>query len=192
MSRNCALVSGFCPGSALGSARLSFYGLTRLWLMWQSRWLNSDSTQIPNFLTWLNSDSTHLSQSWVKSDSRLITFYLIWPNVVYRGGVTGGGGEGVRSNVAVGCFFLCKSTNLNVFSSENQWLSFDSSSIQLTQLRLKWRSAWFDSDLTHILDFHDRLNSDSTHYSQSRVKFDSRLMSRAQPWSWPWRAKRRL
>ena len=33
-----------------------------------------------------------------------------------------------------------------------------------------------------MLDFHGRLNSDSTHLSQSRVKFDSRLMSRAQPW----------
>ena len=40
----------------------------------------------PNLLTWLNSDSTHLSQSWVKSDSRLITFYLIWEKVVDRGG----------------------------------------------------------------------------------------------------------
>ena len=87
-----------------------FFGLTRLWLIWQSRWLNSDSTQIPNWLTWLNSDSTqnpnlltwlnsnstHLSQSWVKFDSRLIQFYLIWENVVDRGG------GGLRSNVAVG------------------------------------------------------------------------------------------
>ena len=31
------------------------------------------------------------------------------------------------------------------------------------------------------MDFHGRLDSDSTHLSQSRVKFDSRLMSRAQP-----------
>ena len=31
------------------------------------------------------------------------------------------------------------------------------------------------SDSTHILDFHGRIDSDS------RVKFDSRLMSRAQP-----------
>ena len=63
-----------------------------------------------------------------------------------------------------------------------KWLDFDSSSIQLTQLWLKWRSEWFDSDSTHDLDFHCRLDSDSTHLSQSRVKFDSRLMSRAQPW----------
>ena len=54
----------------------------------------------------------------------------------------------------------------------------------ITQLWLKWRSAWFDSDSTHILDFHGRLDSDSTHLSQSRVNFDSRLMSRAQPCLW--------
>ena len=55
-------------------------------------------------------------------------------------------------------------------------------SIRLTQLWLKRRSAWFNSDSTHISDFHGWLNSDSTHLSQSRVKFDSRLMSWAQPW----------
>ena len=174
-----------------GCARLRFFGLTRLWFMWQSRWLNSDSTQhltflvwlnfdstqISNLLTWLNSDSTHLSYSWVKSDSRLITFYLIWPKVVDRG-------LGVRSNEAVGWLFLCNATyecKILTFSlRKNQWPNFDSNSIQLTQLWLKWRSAWFDSDSTHIFDFHGRLNSDSTHLSQSRVKFDSRLMSRAQ------------
>ena len=86
--------------SEAGLCSTHFFGLTRLWLIWQSRWLNSDSTQIPNsltwlnsdwtkkphLLTWLNSDSTHLSQSWVKSDSRLITFYLIWEKVVDGGG----------------------------------------------------------------------------------------------------------
>ena len=46
-----------------GLCSTHFFGLTRLWLIWQSRWLNSDSTQIPNLLTWLKSDSTHLSQS---------------------------------------------------------------------------------------------------------------------------------
>ena len=61
-------------------------------------WLNSDSIQIPDLLSWFNADSIHLSQSWVKSDSRLIT---IWPKVVDRW----------RSNVAVGCFFPCKSTD---------------------------------------------------------------------------------
>ena len=77
-----------------GLCSTHFFGLTRLWLIWQSRWLNSDSTQIPNLLTWLKSDSTqnpnlptwfksdstHLSQSWVKS------FYLLWEKVVDRGG----------------------------------------------------------------------------------------------------------
>ena len=180
-----------------GCARLICFGMTRLWLIWQSRWLNSDSTQIPNLLTWLNSDSTqnpnlltwlnsdstHLSQSWVKSDSRLVTFYLIWQKVVDRGG-----GTGILSNVAVGWFFLWKNSDkckiLTFSLQKNQWLNFDSRSIQLTQLWLKWRLAWFNSDSTLILDFHGRLNSDSTHWSQSRVKFDSRLMSRAQPCPW--------
>ena len=176
-----------------GLSSTQIFGLTRLWLMWQSRWLdsdstqhfislgwlNSDSTQIPYLLTWLKSDLTHLSQSWVKSDSRLITFYLLWPQMLT-------GGWGVLSNVAFGWFFPCSATDkckISTFSLQNiWWLNFDSSSIQLTQLWLKWRSTWFDSDSTHILDFHGRLNSDSTHLSQSRVKFDSRLMSRAQPW----------
>ena len=68
-------------------------------------WLNSDSTQIPNLISWLNSDSTHLSQSWVKSDSRLITYYLMWPIFVDRGG----GGE--RSNAVVGWFLPWNTTN---------------------------------------------------------------------------------
>ena len=38
-------------------------------------------------------------------------------------------------------------------------------------------------DSTHIPDFHGRLNSDSTHLSQSQVEFDSRLMNPAQPCS---------
>ena len=67
-------------------------------------WLNADSTQIPILLTWLDSDSTHLSQSWVKSGSRLITVYTFWPKFVDRGG-------GMRSNVAVVWFFPCKATD---------------------------------------------------------------------------------
>ena len=171
--------------------------MTRLGLIWQSRWLNSDLTQIPNLLSWLNSDSTenpilitwpnpdstHLSQSWVKSDSRLITFLSNLANSCWPGG-----GGVMRSHAAVGWFILRKATDkckiLTFSLQKNPRLNFDSSSIQLTQLWLKWRSAWFDSDSAHILDFHGRLNSDSTHLSQSRVKFDSRLMSRAQPWFW--------
>ena len=103
----------FCV-SGLCSTQLS--GLTQLWLMWQSRWLNSDSTKIPNLLTWLNSDSTqipnlltwlnsdwtHFSQSWVISYSRLITFNLILPKLLTGGG--GGGGGLVRPN-ATECWF---------------------------------------------------------------------------------------
>ena len=78
-------------------------------------------------------------------------------------------------------FSLRKIGDSTLTQAVSSWLNFDSNSIQLTQLWLKWQSAWFDSDSTHILDFHGRLDSDSTHLSQSRVKFDSRLMSRPQP-----------
>ena len=47
--------------------------------------------------------------------------------------------------------------------------------IHLNQLWLKWRLAWFDSDSTHIPDFHGLLNFDPTHLSQSWIKVDSRL-----------------
>ena len=165
-----------------GCARLIFFRLTRLWLIWRSRcfnsdstqhftfcWLNSDSTRIRNLLNWLNSDSTHLSRSWVKSDSPLFTFYIIWPKFADRGG----GGRGVRSNVAVGWFFPSSATSkcqiLTFSLQKNQWYNFDLSSIQLTQLWLKWRSAWLNSDSTHIIDFHNWLNSDSTNLSLSRL-----------------------
>ena len=49
-----------CSGSQ-GCARLIFFGLTRLRLIWQSRWLNSDSTQIPN------PKFTNLTQLWLNS-----------------------------------------------------------------------------------------------------------------------------
>ena len=98
-------------------------------------WLNSDWTQISKLLTWFDSDSIHLSQSWVKFYSRLITFYLIWPKAVDRWG-----GGGVRSNAAVSWFSPCNATNkckiLTFSVQKNHWPSFDSSSIQLTQLWL--------------------------------------------------------
>ena len=93
----------------------------------------------------------------------------------------------MRSNLAVGWSFPCNAADkckiLTFSFQKNKRLNFDSGSIQLTQPWLKWRWTWFDSDSTHNLDFHGRLNSDSTHLSQSRIKFDSRLMSRAQPCS---------
>ena len=51
----------------------------------------------------------------------------------------------------------------------------------MTQLWLKWPSAWLDFDSTQTLDFLRLTQLDSTHLSRSRVKFDSWLMSRAQP-----------
>ena len=170
-----------------GLCSTHFFGLTRLWLIWQSRWLNSDSTQIPNLLTWLNSDSTqnpnlltwlnsdstHLSQSWVKSDSRLITFYLIWEKVVDRGG------GGVRSNVAVGWFLLCKVTDnckILTFSLRKiihstltqavfSWLNSDSNDDQrdLTLTRLISLIFTADSTLTRLIWV--RVESNLTHDS---------------------------
>ena len=168
-----------------GLCSTHFFGLTRLWLIWQSRWLNSDSTQIPNLLTslnsastqnlnlltWLYSDSTHLSQSWVNSDSRLITFYLIWEKVVDRG-------EGVRSNVAVGWFFLCKVTDnckILTFSlrkisdstltqTVSSWLNSDSNDNQRDST-LTWLISWIftaDSWVEHNPDGKRRISSMST------------------------------
>ena len=90
----------------------------------------------------------------------------------------------MRWNVAVGWFLPCDATDkckISAFSlQKTQWLNFDSNSTQLTQLWLKWRLAWFDSDSFHILDIHGRLNSDSTRLGRSRVKFNSRHMTRVE------------
>ena len=159
-----ALQSGLCS--------THFFGLTRLWLIWQSRWLNSDSTQSPNLLTWLNSDSTHLSQSWVKSDSRLIIFYLIWEKVVDRGG-------GVRSNVAVGWFFLCNVTDnckILTFSLQkisdstltqavSSWLNSDSNDNQRDSTLTRLISWIFTADSTLTRLIWVRVESNLTHDS---------------------------
>ena len=80
----------------------------------------------------------------------------------------------MKNPVVVGCFFpgnVADKCKILTFSlQKNQWLNVDSSSIQLIHLWLKWRSAWFDSDSTHIPDFHGRLNSDLTHLIWVRVE----------------------
>ena len=65
-----------------GCARLRVFGMTQLWLMWQSRWLNSDSTKIPNLLTWLNSDSTLIPTllTWLNSNPNFNATLLTWLN----------------------------------------------------------------------------------------------------------------
>ena len=169
-----------------GCDRLRFFGLIRFWLIWQSRRLNSDSTQIPNLLTWLNSDSTqnpnlptwlnsdstHLSHSWVTSDSRLITFYLIWEKVVDRGG-------GVRSNVAVGWFCLCKVTyncKILTFSPRkiidstltqaiSSWLNSDSNDDQHDSTLTRLISLIFTADSTLTRLIWVRVESNLTHDS---------------------------
>ena len=176
-------------GERQGCARLIFpilIGLTRLWLIWQTRWLNSDSTQIPNLLTrlnsdstqnpnsltWLNSDSSHLSQSLVKSDSRLITFYLIWEKVVDRGG--GGAVEcscrlvhfcKVTDNCKILTFSLRKISDSTLTQAVSSWLNSDSNDGQrdstLTQLIFLIFTA--DSTLTRLIWV--RVESNLTHDS---------------------------
>ena len=139
--------------------------VTQLWLdstlyfSWLTQHRLNSNPKFANLTQlWLNSFESELSQIW-------LTTHHILPNLA----------KSFPGNVTDKCKILTFSLQ------KNQWLNFDSSSIQLIQLWLKWRSAWFDSDSTHIPDFHGRLNSDSTHLSHSRVKFDSRLMRRAQP-----------
>ena len=111
-------------------------------------WLNSDSTQNTILITRLNSDSTHLSQSWVKSDSRLIKFYLIWQKVIDRGG------GGVRSNAALGRFILCKASDkckilrFSLKKSATQlWLKQYPVDSTLTQMTISVIRLWPDSCL---------------------------------------------
>ena len=195
-------IMGFIPSSTLvcimhiyklhatcrpGLCSTQIFRLTRLWLIWQSRWLNSDSTQhftfldwlnsdstqFTNFLTWLNSDSTHLSQSWVKADSRLIAFYLIWPKVVDRGG------GGVRPNVVVDWFFHCKTTDKctiltflfrNISASTltqavSSWLNSDSNDDQRDSTLTRLISFIFTADLTLTRLIWVRVESNLTHDS---------------------------
>ena len=175
--KNVILWAGLCS--------THFFGLTRLWLIWQSRWLNSDSTQIPNLLTWLNSDSienpnlltwlnsdsTHLSQTWVKSDSRLITFYLICEKSCWPGGG--------RSNVAVDWFFLCKVTDnckILTFSPRkiidstltqavSSWLNSDSNDDQRDSTLTRLISLISTADSTLIRLIWVRVQSNLTHDS---------------------------
>ena len=125
--------------------------------MWQFRWFNSYSTQYFAFLDWLNSDSTHLSRSWVKSDSQLITFYLIWPEIVDRGC-----GKAVQSNVAVDWFFPCNPTDeckiitfyhqtihdSTFTSAVSSWLNSDSNDGQRDSTPTRLISLIFTSDST--------------------------------------------
>ena len=142
----------------------------------------TDPTQIQNLVTWLNFDSTNLSQSWVKAD--LPTTYhviptIIWPKVVDRGC---GGAVDCYCRLVLSLYryrqinakslrFLLRTISDSTLTQQN---SIDSTLTQMAISMIKLS--------THIPGFHGRLDYDSTHFSQSRVKFDSWLMSRAQPW----------
>ena len=132
---------------------------------------------------------TYLTQLWLNSfESELSQIWLTTHHILPNWGKSCWAGAGGGSNVAVGWFFLCKVTdNCKILTFSLRKIS-DSA---LTQVVSSWLNSdsndnQRDSTLTRlILDFHGRLDSDSTHLSQSRVKFDSRLMSRAQPCSQP-------
>ena len=162
--------------------------VTQLWLnstfhfSWLTQLRLNSNAKFPTLTQLrLNSFESELSQIWLTTHHILPNLTkMCWP---------GGGSTVVGSCRSVLSLwrYRQKGKILTFFLRKNQWLNFDSSCIQLTQFWLKWRSAvynnweWFDSDSTHDLNFHGRLDSDSTHLSQSGVKFDSRLMSRAQP-----------
>ena len=121
--------------------------------VWVWAWLNSMFKFASLTQLRLNSfESRVVSQNW------LTTHHILpnWAKSCWQGG-------GVLSNAALGWFFPHDATDnckiLTFSLPKNQWLNFDSSSIQLTQLWLKLQSAWFDSDSTHILEFHWLLNS---------------------------------
>ena len=133
-------------------------------------------TQIPNSLTRLNSDLTYLSQSWGKSDSRLITCYLIWPKVVelLRGM------DAFECSWHVGSFPVtlqipkCKILTLILtFSLQtNRWLNFDiGSRYSVGSTRLKRRSAWLNSTRLISLIF----TADSTMTRLIWVRLESNL-----------------
>ena len=203
LSISCCLV-----GLWAGLCSTHFFGLTRLWLIWQSRWLNSDSTQIPNLLTWLNSDSTqnpnlltwlnsdstHLSQSWVKAASRLIRFYLIWQSC-WPGG-------GVRSNVAVGLckvtdkckistFFFKRISDSTLTQAVSSWLNPDSNDEQRDSTLTRLISLIFTADSTLTRLIWVRVESNLTHDSwveynpvfEQNGKSRSPTLTRSSDWT---------
>ena len=159
-----------------------------LYLSWSTQlWLNSMFKFAS--LTQLRLNSF---ESRVVSQNRLITFCLIGPKVVDR---EGGAVEcSCRLVLPHNATDKCKILTFSL--PKNQWLNFDSSSIQLTQLWLKLQSAWFDSDSTHILEFHGLLNSVAREIHARRrliwVRVESNLTHESwvehnpapQPWFW--------
>ena len=100
-----------------------------------------------------NADPTHLGQGWDNYDSRLITFYLIWPKLV-----DGGGG---RLNVAVGWFLCCNATGkckISTFSLQKKsvtqlWLKQYPDDTTLTQMTISVIRLWpnsFESESNQI------------------------------------------
>ena len=108
----------FFPDRAVswtGMCSTQILGLTRLWLTWQSRWFNSDSTQYYLHFSWLtqlwdnsNHKFANLTQLWLNSfESDLRQIWLTTYHILHCLAESCWPGGGVRSTVAVGWFFPC-------------------------------------------------------------------------------------
>ena len=143
------------------NSTLYFSWLTQLRL--NSNHKFSNLTQL-----WLNSFESELSQVWLTT----ITFYLIWPKVVARGG-------GLRPNVVVGWSFPCKTTDkckiLTFFfrkisastltQAVSSWLNSDSNDDQRDSTLTRLISFIFTTDSTLTRLIWVRVESNLTHDS---------------------------
>ena len=169
-----------------GLCSTHFFELTRLWLIWQSRWLNSDSTQIPTLLTWLNSDSTqnpnltNLTQFWLNSfESELSQIWLTTHHILPDLGKScwrGGGGAVECSCMYIGWFFLCKvADNCKILTFSPRKKNFD---LTLTQAVSSWLNSdsnddQRDSTLTRLISL--LFTADSTLTRLIWVRVESNL-----------------
>ena len=172
-------ISGLCSTQLLRAD----WTLTHVTIQVTQLWLNSNSkfanlTQLrlnsnPQFASLtqlrLNSFESELSQIW-------LTTHHILPNLAKRC-LPGGGG--VRSNVAVGCFFLCKTTDkckILTFSRQkisdsaltqavSSWLNSDSNGDQRDSTLTQIISLIFKADSTLTRLIWVRVESNLTHDS---------------------------
>ena len=167
------LVSDFQADSTLTHLTIQ---VTQIWLnstlyfSWLTQLrLNSNHEFFNLTQLWLNSFESELSQIWLT----LITFYLIWPKVVDRGG------GGVRPNVVVGWFFPCKTTDkckiltflfrkisaLTFTQAVSSWLNSDSNDDQRDSTLTRLISFIFTADSTLTRLIWVRVESNLTHDS---------------------------
>ena len=124
------------------NSTINFSGLTQLRLNSNPKFASMTQLRLDSF-----ESESNLSQIWVKSDSRLITFYLIWPKLV----PPRGGAVECSYRLVLSLKHYQYTQNLNLFSSDNL----------VTQLWLKQ----FSVETTN--------NSDSNDSSVIQLWFDS-------------------